>query len=123
MKLYPKAPKYLIIASIFGALLAMGACAGKTVRLEGEAALEQAVEQAKTPADHKAVAAQYDKEAERLLQLAERHERLAQTYARTDNPKMAGDSARHCRNIARQLRESAEEMRSLARMHREIEGQ
>ncbi|GAB4366126.1 MAG: hypothetical protein Kow0060_23690 [Methylohalobius crimeensis] len=125
MKTSFKSFKSVVSISILGALLAVGACAEKTVRSEGEAMLplEQAVELASTPAEHEAVAARYEEEAERLRKLARRHERLAKTYAMTDNPKIAGDSARHCRNIVRQLQQAAEEMQSLARMHRQNAGQ
>ncbi len=128
MKTHPKTLKLIATVSILGTLLALGACADRAARRghnHGTAAmsLEQAVEQASTPAEHEAVAARYEQEAKRLLDLARRHERLAQTYAMTDNPKMAGDSARHCRNIARRAREAAEDMQSLAKIHREMAGQ
>lgn len=127
MKIHPKTLKLLVATSILG--MALGACAERTARPEREhrhghdmMSLEQAA-RARTPADHEAVAARYEREANKLLKSARYHERLAETYAKTDNPKMAADSARHCRAIARRLREAAEEMQSLARTHREMAGQ
>lgn len=130
MQTYPKTLKWIATASIFGMLLAIGACAERAARPErghrhGPAmtSLAQAIDQARTPADHEQIAARYEQKANKLLKSARYHERLAKLYARTDNPKMAADSARHCRAIARRLREAAEEMKALARTHRQMGGQ
>ncbi len=135
MKKLNKNAKTLVTASLMGILLMTAACAEKSVREEAGhehahslshghmKSLEQAVEQATTPAEHAAVAARYEEEANKLLKLARRHENLAEIYEKTDNPKMGGNSARHCRKIAAHLREVANEMSSLAEMHREMAGQ
>lgn len=129
MKTHLKTLKLLATASLLGTALALSACAERAARPEGEhrrghhLSLEQAVKQAKTPADHEAVAARYERKANKLLKSSRYHERLAETYARTDNPKMAADSARHCRAIAQKFKEAAEEMKAMAKMHREMAAQ
>ncbi len=135
MKKLDKNAKILMTASIMGILLLTSACAEKRVREEAAhehahslshghmTSLEQAVEQASSPADHARVAARYEEEAAKLLKLAKRHENLAEIYEKTDNPKMGGNSARHCRSIAGHLRQVAQEMKSLAAMHRQMAGQ
>jgi hypothetical protein len=129
MKTHLKTLKLLATASLLGTVLALSSCAERAARPEREhrhgphMSLEQAVEQAKTPADHEQIATRYERKANKFLKSARYHERLAEIYARTDNPKMAADSARHCRAIAQKLKEAAEEMKAMAKMHREMAAQ
>jgi len=135
MKTFKNYSKIIVTASAFGILMFTSGCAEKATRPEAGhehvhtmghghmESLERAVEQAKTPADHLAVAARYEQEADKLLKLARHHENMADIYTRADYPKLGGTSARHCRKIAGHLREVANEMKSLAEMHRQMAGQ
>lgn len=80
------------------------------------------IEAAKTPADHEAIAAAYDKEAARLDNMAKEHEQMAQAY-RSAGTKKGMDSAAmhaHCAKLAKQFSEAAKETRDLAAEHRKM---
>ncbi len=81
----------------------------------------QGVEQADSKAEHLQLAANYEAEANMLLEKARRHEKLASAYERTDNSKMVlgADAARHCRSIAKKYREAAAGNSALANLHRQ----
>ncbi len=73
-----------------------------------------AVAAAKTPAQHEALAKEYDAEANSLEAMAARHESLAKTYAAPGGKPWEIAQARHCRSAAAELRAAAKELRELA---------
>lgn len=76
---------------------------------------------AKTPADHEAIAAAYDKEAVRLEALAKEHETMAKAYkdaATMQKGMNAPSMSAHCAKLAHQYSAAAKENRELAKQHR-----
>ncbi len=78
--------------------------------------LEQSITTAKTPADHEAIAAFYDKEAARLEGYAKLHHLTHETYEkfRLKPP----DMAHHCDELAKSYQHGANEAKALAEEHR-----
>ncbi|SRR5713226_7957105 len=84
--------------------------------------VEQMIAEAKTPADHKAIADFYQAESTRLQHEAEQHAALAKKLvgeAGGQNPSASHhyDQAEHCRNFADLLGKAAREAQSLAKFH------
>ena len=98
-------------------LLSVGAYAG-------EAAVTPAqIGAAKTPADHQAIAATYEKEAARLEEMAKEHDAMAKTYRAASAGKKGmykASMSTHCQNLAKRYREAAEDNRAMAAEHRDM---
>jgi len=81
------------------------------------------IEAAKTPADHEAIAAAYDKEAAQLESMAKEHEAMAKSYraaaagTKGSNPTAM---AAHCNKLMTQYKAAAQENRDLAAAHRQM---
>jgi hypothetical protein len=75
--------------------------------------LTEMIKNAKTPAEHEAIAAFYDKEAAANEEMAKIHRDDANIYAK---PGMT----LHCNNLARDFRRAAKEDKALAAAHREM---
>ena len=78
---------------------------------------------AKTPADHEAIAKQYDAEAAAAEARAKEHEMMVQTYAVAANgPKNAGAKSMvgHCKNLVKEYKEAATNYKALAADHRKM---
>ena len=78
--------------------------------------LDQAIANAKTRADHEAVADYYDKEAARLSGYAKLHHSTHKTYEkfRMKPP----DMAHHCDELAKSYQRAADQATALATEHR-----
>lgn len=79
--------------------------------------LDQAIANAKTPADHEAIAAYYDKEAAEDEAKAKLHENAVKEYKAFPSMKPVGMAA-HCKNLAKLFKEAAEQDKELAAAHR-----
>lgn len=81
--------------------------------------LNQMIANAKTPADHEAIAAYYDKEAARLAEYARLHHSTHETYEkfRLKPP----DMAHHCDELAKSYQRGADQATALAKEHRAME--
>jgi hypothetical protein len=85
---------------------------------EGES-IAQKVRDAKTPADHQAIAAFFEKEAQAAQQEAKLHGQLQDTYAeRPDMPMMVS----HCEMLVKHYQEIAKELKTMAEMHKKMAG-
>lgn len=81
------------------------------------------IESAKTPADHEAIAAAYDKEAAQLESMAKKHETMVGTYRAMATGSKGADSAAmasHCGKLVTEYKAAAQENRSLAAAHRQM---
>jgi hypothetical protein len=81
------------------------------------------IQAAKTPADHEAIAAAYDKEAAELEKMAKDHEGMARVYqaaASTQKGMNAPAMKSHCERLATQYKEAAEANRQMAAEHRKM---
>jgi hypothetical protein len=83
----------------------------------------EAVESAKTPADHEAIAKSYDAEAKELRAKAQNHRQMARRYSRPASFKgshAAGAMEGHCKRLASSYDQTAEAAEALATDHREM---
>jgi hypothetical protein len=88
--------------------------------------LPSAIENAKTPADHEAIAAYYDAEAKAAQAMVEHHRAMAGAYAK--NQKPAGSKGvrssvyrtmpRHCDDLIKSYKSAAHEYEAMAAAHR-----
>jgi hypothetical protein len=83
-----------------------------------EANLEQMITNAKTPADHEAIATYYDREAADNASTAEFHRKLAKAYA--DLHIKPTDMRHHCEEMAKYFAGVARDAKLLAAEHREM---
>lgn len=83
--------------------------------------LEQMITEAKTPADHEAIAVYYEKEAQIAHQKHAEHKKLADFYAATPALKSkSGTLFKHCTDAAKKYEEIAKDYEAMAQLHREM---
>jgi hypothetical protein len=84
---------------------------------------------AKTPADHRRIAAYFDQEANRMEDEARDHEYLAGVYRKSPSTSGGGKqsgagsmfrTAEHCESVAKSLRKAAQSLRELAAEHEQM---
>lgn len=81
--------------------------------------MEHMITQAKVPADHEALAALYDKEAQEARQKQAEHLKMKEWYEK--NPALNKTRfSFHCQQIALKYEEMAKEDEALAKMHRDM---
>jgi hypothetical protein len=81
--------------------------------------LVQMVRAAKTPADHQAIAAVFEKEAQAAQQQAKEHSQLKDVYAAKPDMQLM---VSHCDMLAKQYQEIATELTAMAEMHKNMGG-
>lgn len=98
-------------------LLAAGLFSLSTTRAgaDEESDIEQMVSNAKTPTDHEAIAAYYDKQAAQSRAKSAWHKRLADRYR---NFMRMSESKLHCDDLAKIDDRAAEDYTALAGAHR-----
>jgi hypothetical protein len=85
-----------------------------------ETNIEQMIEQAKTPADHEALAAYYEKEAQAAKQKYELHKKMEAAYSRFPSLKQKSNILFHCDTLAKDYETMAKQYEMLAQIHREM---
>ena len=84
--------------------------------------IEQMITEAKMPADHEAIAAFYEKEAQAAHQQHMQHQKMRDLYA--GNPalktKHGPGFSDHCDALAKQYEKTAKEYEALAQMHKKM---
>jgi len=82
--------------------------------------IEQMIVEAKTPADHEAIAAYYDQEAQAAHKKHEEHLKLKASYEKI--PSLASKTGLpwHCNTIATNYQKTAKEYEALAKLHRDM---
>lgn len=102
------------------ALLAIGALGYLPVGSAEEGQnIEQMIAEAKTPADHEAIAAFYAKEAEAARQQQEKHQKMRDLYAATPALKTKSTTALdHCDGLVKKYKGIAEDYQALAKLHK-----
>ena len=102
-------------------VLAMGALGYLSVSAAEEGkSLEQMVAAAKTPADHEAIAAYYDKEAQAAHEQHAKHKKLADSYVGTPLMSKSPTLMNHCNDAATKYQGIAKDYEALAKAHREM---
>jgi hypothetical protein len=84
--------------------------------------IEQMISEAKTPADHEAIAAYYEKEAQAAHEKHAQHQEMGEAYAKQAKagPRKRTGSVAHCTAIAGQFEQIAKEYEALAQMHEKM---
>ena len=80
----------------------------------------QRITEAKTPADHEALAAVYEKEAQAARQKQAEHLQMRDAYAQIQVLRSKTGAIAHCNDIAKKYEEIAKENEALAKMHQEM---
>jgi hypothetical protein len=81
--------------------------------------VEQMITEAKTPADHEAIAAYYEKEAQAAHAKHAEHQRMEEFYKKNPALNKSGFGA-HCDIIAANYDKTAKEYEALAKLHRDM---
>ena len=109
------------------ALLALAAFALPVfpARAANDADMLKQVQSAKTPADHEAIAKQYDADAAQATASATMHRKMGEAYkgqVATSSGKGAGISAmpEHCESLAKNFDADSEQFKSMAQTHRAL---
>jgi hypothetical protein len=106
-------------------LLLLGAATLPTTRAIAQPAavtddnLDQAITNAKSPADHEAIAAYYDQEAAETKKKADLHRRAAESYRKMNIAKPVG-MANMCDGVAAMWDKLAADYSKLAKDHQEM---
>jgi D-aminopeptidase len=101
----------LITIGAFGYVSLGSAQEGKSI--------EQMVTEAKTPADHEAIATYYDQEAQAAHQKYTEHKKLADFYALTPAIKSKSTTLYfHCGDAAKKYEGIAKDYQAMAKQHR-----
>jgi len=81
--------------------------------------LEQIISNATTTADHEAIAAYYEKEAQALHAKHDEHQKMSEWYKKNPTVNKSGFST-HCDIIATNDNKTAKEYEALAKLHRDM---
>lgn len=109
--------KSIVIVAVLVAIGALG-YASRGSAQEGKN-IEQMITEAKTPADHEAIAAYYDKEAQAAHQKHAEHKKLADFYALTPALKTkSGTLYNHCSDAGKKYEGIAKDYEAMAKQHR-----
>jgi hypothetical protein len=112
--------KTLTTIAIVIALMILGALGYSPVGSAEEGKnVEQMITEAKTPADHEAIAAYYDKEAKDAHEKHARHQKMEEFYQKNPALNKSGFST-HCDIIAANYDKTAKEYEALAQLHRDM---
>src|SRR5262245_19883781 len=82
--------------------------------------IDQMISTAKTPADHEAIAAYYEKEAQEARQKEAQHKEFSKSYSTIPVLKTKGSAVAHCDAIAKKYADIAKDNEALAKMHKEM---
>ena len=82
--------------------------------------MEQMITEAKTPADHDALAAFYEKEAQEARQQQAEHQQMSEAYAKIPVLKTKTGAVAHCNTIAKNYEKIAKEYEALAKLHKDM---
>jgi hypothetical protein len=81
--------------------------------------IEQMIAEAKTPGDHEAIAAFYEKEAQDARQKQTQHEKMRNLYTKR-YPTKRSAMVTHCDNVVNRYKEMAGDYEDLAQLHKEL---
>jgi len=115
--------KRVTILFFVGAMLLVGAASVPTFRAVAQSAavtddnLAQSIANAKTAADHEAIAAYYDQEAADAKKKADLHRNVADTYQKLNIAKPVG-MVNMCKGLVKYWDKVADQAKDLAKAHR-----
>jgi hypothetical protein len=102
----------VLTVSVVGYLPFSSAQDGKSV--------EQMIAEAKAPADHEAIAAYYEKEAQEMHQKHTQHKQMGDAYAKIQVLRSKTGAISHCNDIAKYDDKIAKEYEALAKLHHDL---
>ena len=111
------------LRTIFAAVAGLGLMAVISLPVglaQPGATIEQQIRQANTPADHQALAAWYEKEAQAAQQLASKYFMMREVYAAARAMERKDQAGEHCAFVAKKYQEMAKEYETLAAIHRMV---
>jgi hypothetical protein len=117
--------KRVAILFMVGAILLVAAASMPTFRAVAQSAtvtddnLAQSIANAKTSADHEAIAAYYDQEAVDAKKKADLHRDVAETYQKLNIAKPVG-MVNMCKGLVNYWEKVADQAKDLAKAHREM---
>lgn len=82
--------------------------------------LVRQIEAAKTPADHLALAAHYEREAATARSVAGQHENMSKSYRASPYEKGGGSMRVHCQSLIRTYQTAATQYDAMAHEHRQL---
>lgn len=82
--------------------------------------LARQIETARTPADHLALAAHYEREAAAARTVAARHEKMSRSYQASPYEKGGGSMRAHCQSLVRTYQSAAAQYDAIAQDHRQM---
>jgi hypothetical protein len=82
--------------------------------------IDQMIAEAKTPADHEAIAAYYENEAQKAHQEHAEHLKRRDSYATIPVLKTKTGAVDHCNTIAKKYADIAKEDEALAKLHHDL---
>jgi len=82
--------------------------------------IDQRIADAKTAADHEAIAAYYEQEAQAAHKKHEEHLKLKASYEKTPHLASKTSLPWHCSTIAENYNKTAKEYEALAKLHRDM---
>ena len=117
--------KHQRVARWAAALLVLGAVSlpAKFASAAESTDILQMLQNAKTPADHEAIAKYYDEQAAAAKKQADLHRKMASTYTTGGTPMGKGAAVplpQHCLAIAKAFDEQAAEYTAMAQAQREL---
>ena len=105
--------------ALLAAVATLGGCAAEGPTKP--AGLEQKIENARSRADHEAIASQYEQQAGVDKTAAEKHQGYAKSYRQAwANRGGQANMASHCENLAKTYQQAADENLALAKLHRQL---
>ncbi len=111
------------LVTILSAMAVALMLTGGASAVAGESVTAAQIASAKTPAEHEAIAKQYDAEAVAAEAQAKEHESMVQSYevaAHGPKNQMARSMVGHCKNLVKDYKAAAASYRALAAEHRKM---
>lgn len=115
--------KIWCLGAISGAAVALALSVGGYAIAAGEsqsAPMAQQIQNAKTRADHEALAATYQQEAMELQQKADKHKEMAVAYSKIGFLEEKHGLVTHCNQLAKKYAEAAKEASEMAALERSL---
>jgi hypothetical protein len=110
---------FMVTLALGTGVLALNLAPGEQAFAAGDTARSvEMISNAKTKADHEALAASYEEEAKTLAAKAEEHRDMAKAYSKFGHMTEKHNFVKHCEALAEKYSNAAKEDPALAKLHR-----
>lgn len=103
-------------------LLTVAVAIAAPLRAADTSDVEKMMGAAKTPADHRALAEHYEREATAAKASAAMHRKMAADYRKAGGPAAKAQLPEHCDGLVRVYEGAAKDLEAMARIHRDLAG-